>query len=192
MDYFGPEESFNLARDHGVFVVTKEISYGLVEDLCQGILSSIDDATEVVEVLISSPGGALAGATCFSEFTSLFEKIRIHGIAVGECGSAAFAMLQCCHKRIALPQCVFAIHYLHSGVPLTCDGTEQEQAKHIAADATRSQKLLDDLICGRSGISRREWKRLMKEGERYGVSLTAQEMLDCGLIDKIIKTFPLY
>lgn len=191
MDYFTKQESFNLAL-RGIFTVSEMITYEYVEDLCKSILGSIDDETEEITLLISSPGGSVDGATCFADFASLFERIRLHGVAVGECGSSAFAILQCCHMRTALRNCIFAVHYMHFNAHLVFDGTQREQAIKAAEVGTKTQKLLDDLICHRSGIKRSEWRRLIREGEKFGVNRTADEMLKLGLVDKVVDTYPLF
>jgi ATP-dependent protease ClpP protease subunit len=191
MDYFTDQESLGLAL-RGIFTVTREITYHNVEELCQSMLSSIDDGTEELTVLFSSTGGDVAGATCFSDFASLFKRVRIHGVAMGECGSAAFAMLQCCHRRIALRNCVFFVHYMHAGVHIVFDGTEKEQAIKAAEDGTQMQQLLEDMMCRHSGIKRSEWRKLIRDGEKFGMKQTADDMLKSGLLDEVIDEYPLF
>ncbi len=92
----------------GMFLIT-EVTYETIERLCSDILEYTSEKNDVeATLLINSSGGDPGGTICFKDFRNTLRKdIKINGIAFSECGSAAFALLQCCDKRQALRNCGF-------------------------------------------------------------------------------------
>lgn len=193
MDYFPARVALRL-RQRGIFVLTGTISEESVSELCQAMTEYIDlsEKTDEITLLISSLGGSVDAAMCFSDFVALFDTVKIRGIAVGECESAALLILQCCHSRLAMRNCSFLIHHIHTLMPTTYDGSEKEQVLAFVRDGRQTNRKLFALVARRSGIKRSVWRRLADEGERYAMKRTPEEIMRLGLLDGITDAFEVF
>lgn len=189
MNYFAPRATLRL-QQKGIFVLTGTITEESIGEICQAMTEYIDfaETTDEITLLISSMGGSVDAAMCFSDFVALLGSVKIRAIAVGECESAALLILQCCHSRLSMRNCSFLIHHIHTLMPTTYDGSEKEQVQAFLRDGRQTNRKLVALVSRRSGITRPVWRRLADEGERYGIKRTPEEMCRLGLLDDIIDT----
>lgn len=188
-----PKKAKELAEG-GVFILT-EITYDAMERLFNDMIAYIvsDEKHVILTLLINCNGGKVDGAIAFKEFTSTLKKdIRIHGIAFGECKSAANAILQFCHKRTGLKYCRFFIHHLTRDITLKLNGNEEEQLSQYIADSKKNREIMVRLQCERTGISEAEWQRLANTGHEYGTILSSEEALKLNLIDEIIESHEIF
>ena len=118
-------------------------------------------------------------------------KIHLRGVAIGECGSAALALLQCCDVRYAVAGCAFFIHNMTSTYTYT-DG-DHDLEKFMARVKT-TEDLHNELIrmqCQRSNIKEETWRELANLGSKINHPIMADEALELGLIDRIIPRYPI-
>jgi ATP-dependent protease ClpP protease subunit len=88
-------------RNEGKFLLER-ISPEQMEGLMKWMANAIAHGKRDFTLLIRSSGGSPNWAVHFASFLRMVpEDVRLHGIAIGECGSAALAVLQFCHKRRA-------------------------------------------------------------------------------------------
>jgi ATP-dependent protease ClpP protease subunit len=192
MDFHLSEKRHTELRGKGYFLVT-DVTFEAVENLMGWILNNRPDKKELT-IVINSSGGS-PGAVCyFSSFLRTLEKdAQITGVAFGQCGSAAFALLQCCHARVGVQDCGFFVHRLRHDTSLTGLTNIDRDIKPRISSSLGVEDTLVRLTCKRSKLSKKQWYKLADEGERIpGHAIMADRALKLGFIDKIVNSFPLF
>ena len=176
----------------GYFVVT-EVNFEVVKSLISWILNNRPDKKEFT-IVINSPGGDPAAVVYLASFFRFLKKeVKLHGIAFGECGSAALAMLQLCHKRSAALNTGFFIHHLQRTIKMSCQETDLSVVKKKLADAKQTEHELVKIQRARTGLSAKKWERLADRGEEFsGRAIMAKEAKELGLIDAVLRQFDLF
>lgn len=189
MDIKIPDTMKRSLAEKGVFVIT-EVKFTEVTALCNNILACVAAGKKEVTVVINSSGGSPTAAICFHEFVSTLSKeIVLTGVAVGECGSAALAMLLCCQRRKAQRYCGFFIHHMEMSLFIKVDGTEEAQ---IRKNLERSKKISQAIVamqCACTGMSAEEWKALATKGEAGDSITTAEEALKYKIVHEVIDAW---
>ncbi len=177
----------------GVFVIADVVTIDAVQKLVGDILSYIATDKREVTLMINSSGGDPAAAILFNEFVrTLRKEISITGIAFGECGSAALALLQCCHKRKALKHCGIFPHNKKMSITLVLDGTEETQFKKHLENHRKIHDTVVALQLTKTGLTREEWDVLTRKGDLSSAVMTASEALQNKLIDDVIDSFEVF
>ena len=130
---------------------------------------------------INSPGGSFTALTAIYD-TMQFVKPEIQTVCLGQAASAAAVLLAAGTpgKRFALENSRIIIHQ-----PATEGGYGQGSDIEIQArEILRMRALLESLIARHSGRTE-DQVRLDIERDKI---LTAQEAVDYGLVDEVIKT----
>lgn len=165
-----------LLKDRIVFL-TGEIDDNLANIVISELLYLDNINNEDIYLYINSPGGSItAGLSIYD--TINFIKSNVCTIGIGMCASMAAFLLSSGNVRYALPNTEIMIHQ-----PL---GGAQGQATDIKIAAERIIKLKEKLNKILAKNTNQTIKKIYEDTERDNF-LSAEEALDYGLIDKIIK-----
>ncbi|MFL6239240.1 MAG: ATP-dependent Clp protease proteolytic subunit [Actinomycetes bacterium] len=143
-------------------------------------LESTDPDRDII-MYINSPGGSFTSLTAIYD-TMQFVKPEIQTVCLGQAASAAAVLLAAGTpgKRFALENSRIIIHQ-----PATEGGYGQSSDIEIQArEILRMRALLETLLASHSG---RTEDQVRTDIERDKI-LTAQEAVDYGLVDEVIKT----
>lgn len=175
----------------GIFLVTNEVNFGVTHDILSWVANN-RPKRKVFTLVIYSSGGSPSSVLEFYALKNAWSKqIRLRGVAIGECGSAALALLQCCDVRYAVAGCSFFVHNMSSKYEYT-DGDHDPDK--FMAEVKSVKDLHDQLIkiqCQRIGISENEWRELADLGSKIHRPIMTDKALRLGLIDRIIRKYPL-
>ena len=165
-----------LLKDRIVFL-TGEIDDNLANIVISELLYLDNINNEDIYLYINSPGGSItAGLSIYD--TMNFIKSNVCTIGIGMCASMAAFLLSSGNVRYALPNTEIMIHQ-----PL---GGAHGQATDIKIAAERIIKLKEKLNKILAKNTNQTIKKIYEDTERDNF-LSAEEALDYGLIDKIIK-----
>ena len=165
-----------LLKDRIVFL-TGEINDNLANIVISELLYLDNLSNEDIYLYINSPGGSItAGLSIYD--TMNFINSNVCTIGIGMCASMAAFLLSSGSIRYALPNTEVMIHQ-----PL---GGAQGQATDIKIAAERIIKLKEKLNKILAKNTNQTIKKIYEDTERDNF-LSAEEALDYGLIDKIIK-----
>ncbi|MES2213956.1 MAG: ATP-dependent Clp protease proteolytic subunit [Patescibacteria group bacterium] len=176
----------------GKYLITS-IDGETINALVSWIVNNRPAKTEFT-ILINSSGGAAGLVLYFASFVAtLAPEVKIVGVAFGECGSAALALLQCCHERIGVRDCGFFVHHISLEFAVNCQKRDRKYLERSLAESRGVEEELVRLQCKRAGMSRRAWMKLADEGEEMkGRAILTPRALALGLIDKIVATYPVF
>ncbi len=151
---------------------------GMQEYLCSSIayLNAIDEQNTIT-LFIDSTGGNTVPAF-WSMDVIADSKAPVHGVVLATAQSAAFGILQACHKRIAHAHTTLMFHATE--IPLRCDQDQKQKmdrfllmhAEQITAFAKRS------------GQTEETWRQWSKEEREF----TATEAFSLGIVDEVIPS----
>jgi ATP-dependent Clp protease protease subunit len=140
-------------------------------------LNALDETP--ITVLIDSPGGDTRLSLFICDAIE-HSKAEVRGLVVGDAISAAFRILQSCHRRQAYPHAVFMFH-------ATSIEGRRIDSPTLMDDLKRLQSLQDEQMEVFSKRSKqtieqcREWSRNEK-------TFKAQEALEAGFLDEILQS----
>jgi ATP-dependent Clp protease, protease subunit len=146
--------------------------------ICASIvyLNALDEKTPMT-LFIDSRGGQLElEQMCMDVIAA--SKVPVHGVVIGECFSAAFSVLQACHKRLAYPHARLRFHAPEIKWQVDND-PEAEIAKLRVVHDEQVQ-----LFAKRSKQPEAAWRAWAKEARTF----LAPEALSLGIIDEIVPT----
>lgn len=133
-------------------------------------------------MIINSPGGAVtAGLAIFDTMQAI--KAKVQTLCIGQAASmGAILMLGGTKgKRFCLPNARFLIHQPLGGAQGTSTDIEIQTEEIL-----RIKAFLTQLIAERTG---QPLEKVIKDTDRDNF-LSAQEAVEYGLVDEIVKTFP--
>lgn len=168
-----------LLEDRIIFVgggIADEMSHIVVAQL---LYLEAQDPTKDIFMYINSPGGVItAGMSIYDTMQHI--KCDVSTICVGQCASMGTILLSggTKGKRMALPH-----SRIHMHQPL---GGAEGQASDIeitAREILRLKEILTDILVANTTQDR---PRIEKDTDR-DYYMSAQEALDYGLIDKVLK-----
>ena len=189
-----PRELRDRLFSEGKFYVT-EINEETIRSLEDWILSNRIGKSPKTEftIVINSSGGLPEWIVYFASFVrTLSPNVRLTGVTFGECGSSALALLQCCHKRIAVKHSCFFIHNMHKTIRVNCQDVKWND---LAKKIERSKKLEKELVklqSKRAGMTVSAWRTLAREGESIVSEIHANEAKKLGLIDAVVDEYPIF
>lgn len=177
---------------NGQFLVTN-VDDETLGQLAKWIIDSRPTKKEFAIVICSS-GGSPTIVVNFASFVgTLGKEVKLTGVAFGECGSAALALLQCCHDRIAVKHCGFFIHHLHSNFNTSPHKVSLNRLKEEIADSLNLEQEIVRMQCTRTGMSVAAWNRLADRGETIkGRAIYPADARKLGLIDKIVDQYTVF
>ena len=176
----------------GIYLVVN-VDSETINALISWIVSNRPEKQEFT-ILINSPGGTPALVLYFASFlATLAPEVKIKGVTFGECGSAALALLQCCHERVAVRDCGFFVHHINTEFVVNCQKKDRKFLERVLAESRLLEEELVRLQSKRTGMSRRAWMKLADEGEEIrGRAILSSRALTLGLVDKIIEEYPIF
>ncbi|MFC1594941.1 ATP-dependent Clp protease proteolytic subunit [Patescibacteria group bacterium] len=173
----------------GIFLIT-DINFKIIDELARWILSNRPQKNKFT-ILINSSGGSPAAVIGFASFLcTLEENVEITGVVFNVCGSAALALLQCCHTRIAVKHCTFFVHHIHTKEELNCRKTDLKKIKITLATSYEVEEEIVEIQCKRIGMTKKQWMALADDGEHNtDRPIFTKRALKLGLVDKIVSHF---
>ena len=139
------------------------------------------DPDKDIQLYINSPGGSVTAGMAIYD-TMQYIKCDVSTICVGMAASMGAFLLSsgAKGKRIALPNSEILIHQpLIGGNGLTGQATDIELA---AKNLVRTKERLNEILAKNTGKS---YEQIVQDTDRDN-SMTAQEALAYGLVDKVI------
>lgn len=140
------------------------------------------DSDKDISLYINSPGGSVTAGMAIYD-TMNYIKCDVSTICVGMAASMGAFLLSsgAKGKRIALPNSEILIHQpLIGGNGLTGQATDIEIA---TKNLVRTKKRLNEILAANTGKS---YEEIVRDTDRDN-SMTAQEALEYGLVDKVIE-----
>lgn len=165
-----------MLKDRIVFL-SGEINDATANIVVSELLYLDNLSNEEIYLYINSPGGSITSGMSIYD-TMNFIKSPVVTIGLGMCASMAAFLLSSGNKRFALPNTEIMIHQ-----PI---GGAQGQATDIKIAAERIIKLKEKLNKIFAKNTKQSLKKISQDTERDNF-LDAQEALNYGLIDEIIK-----
>lgn len=133
-----------------------------------------------IEIFVNSPGGVVIdGLAIYDKIVQINKTTPVNITVNGACMSMATIILQAGRERRAYKNSEFLLHEIQYGVR----GSHSEQ-KDYMQQAQRLQARLNEILSERSGMSLEKLQSLI---ERRDYTISAEEALNHGLIDKIIQ-----
>lgn len=165
-----------MLKDRIIFL-SGEINDSLANIVISELLYLDNQNNEDIYLYINSPGGSItAGMSVYD--TMNFINSKVITIGLGMCASMAAFLLSSGNTRYALPNTEIMIHQ-----PI---GGAQGQATDIKIAAERIIKLKFKLNKILAKNTKQNISKITKDTERDNF-LSAEEALEYGLIDKIVK-----
>jgi ATP-dependent protease ClpP protease subunit len=190
-----PDETRERLFREGTFLVSK-IDTNTIESIEKWILNNRRTAQQQSEftLVINSSGGSPGLVLYFASFLrTLSADVRLKGVAFGECGSAALALLQCCHERVAVKNCGFFIHNINNTTKFSCQDVDWSKLKNHADNSKKLEAELVRLQAKRCGMPVKKWRSLARKGEENpGTAIFTGEAKKIGLIDSVVEAYPLF
>lgn len=140
------------------------------------------DSEKDISLYINSPGGSVTAGMAIYD-TMNYIKCDVSTICVGMAASMGAFLLSsgAKGKRIALPNSEILIHQpLIGGNGLTGQATDIELA---TKNLIRTKKRLTEILAKNTGKS---YEEILRDTDRDN-SMTAQEAMEYGLVDKVIE-----
>ena len=170
-----------LLNDRIIFLheEVNDVTAGLV--VAQLLYLEAQDPDKDIQFYINSPGGSVTAGMAIYD-TMQYIKCDVSTICVGMAASMGAFLLSsgAKGKRIALPNSEILIHQpLIGGNGLTGQATDIELA---AKNLVRTKERLNEILAKNTGKS---YEQIVQDTDRDN-SMTAQEALAYGLVDKVI------
>ncbi len=140
------------------------------------------DSEKDISLYINSPGGSVTAGMAIYD-TMNYIKCDVSTICVGMAASMGAFLLSsgAKGKRIALPNSEILIHQpLIGGNGLTGQATDIEIA---TKNLLRTKKRLNEILAKNTG---KTYEEILRDTDRDN-SMTAQEAMEYGLVDKVIE-----
>lgn len=165
-----------MLKDRIIFL-SGEINDSLANIVISELLYLDNQNNEDIYLYINSPGGSITSGMSVYD-TMNFINSKVITIGLGMCASMAAFLLSSGNTRYALPNTEIMIHQ-----PI---GGAQGQATDIKIAAERIIKLKSKLNKILAKNTKQNISKITKDTERDNF-LSAEEALEYGLIDKIVK-----
>lgn len=178
------ERSFDifsrLLRERIIFLgseIDDEVANSIVAQL---LLLDSENSEKDIMLYINSPGGVITAGMAIYDTMKLI-KSDVSTICLGDAASMGAFLLSggTKGKRLALPNARIMIHQPLGGAKGQATDIEIE-----AKEILRMKKMLNELLAEHTG---QKVDRIKKDTERDNF-MTAEEALEYGLIDKIIRS----
>jgi ATP-dependent protease ClpP protease subunit len=195
--------SFKLSKEQilhltnqGKFPIS-EVTHDVVESIFSWIIDNLTRGKTEFTLVINSEGGQPAAAGRFAcLLRTLPATVKLTGVAIDTCGSAALALLQCCHERIAVRNTGFFPHHVQCKLTINCHLEMSEIIEMVAREIAQARMVEHEMVelqSKRMGISPKEWMALAEHGEKTsGVKYYTNDALRIGMIDKVVDHYQLF
>jgi len=162
----------NIDRDSGIIYLHGEVDTDMYATCSRG-LSDLGQLHSEITIVLNTEGGDLYQALAIYDLIRLSESqgVLVKILCCGPVMSAGTVILSASSQRVATPNTQFMIHY----------GEEYNDAPSSVKHNKHLFKLMKQIIGSRVKISSRKLTNWFNQ-DTY---LTADEALECGLIDRI-------
>ena len=130
-----------------------------------------------IKIYLNSPGGFLTATFTMIDAIKM-SKTPVYTIAIGEAYSGGFFTFLAGHKRYAYPHASFLYH---EGA--TANGGDANKFRNFAKFYEAQLEQLKQVVLNNSKVTEEEYNRHIKDDWW----LTAEEALEYGIVDEIIK-----
>ncbi len=178
------EDLDDLLVPHRTVLVTGTIDEDFIERVQPILLTYAFQSADLTTILFDSTGGSVR------EGLRLYDYIRAmpgptRGVVIGRCRSIAMVVLQACTERTATAHSAFHFHEVHCSLHDFARSRVSEVA-YLLRENLDLQHQIEEILLNRSGMTLRQLRAHMREGEKHEVELTAAQALKIGLIDRIV------
>lgn len=161
-------------------VSIRHIDQATLSTLEQSLSSCQSRCKDACEIEITSKGGDVdVGLRMIRLIRD--SQVSVNATVVGEAGSTAAVILQCCKIRRMTKTATLQYHYGSWRVSFLIY-FDDEIAERNRVNGVRYQNALIEPIVARTGMSAENAHKLLREARELG----SQEALDLGLIDEIV------
>ena len=171
-----------LLENRIVFMIG-EISYRLATEIIMKLLYLDNQKPgQEISLYINSPGGSVDDTMAIYD-TLRFIKSPVATFCIGRAQSGAAVILAAGTKgkRHSLPHAKVMLHQPWGGI-----SGQAADIKIQAEEIGKAKKMINDILAQHTGLSA---ERIAEETERDNY-MTAQEALEYGLIDEVLKKSP--
>lgn len=136
-----------------------------------------------ITLVLNTPGGSVIdGMSLYDAITYVQEMgCDVRVVCTGACMSMGTIVLQAANERLCTPNAVFMLHELSM-----VNAGSLGQLKDRHNEAERLQRMLNDILMKRSGVSKDQLSKLIERRDLY---LTAQEARKYNFIDDIVGSY---
>jgi ATP-dependent protease ClpP protease subunit len=149
------------------------------------IIFAKSQGKEQISLLIDSGGGQM-DTTSTIRACMLLSEIEFTGIVLGRAMSAAFNLLQTCHKRIALPNASLMFHWGSRTFTNSALAALNSGNMHPIESYLKEAAQVVKYISERSGLTEEK----LRELATYDMHLTALDGIEMGLLDSLLENLP--
>lgn len=176
-----PNSVVGLGRESRSILITGEFNEELAAAICTQIWSLQQDSdTLPIYVYVNSGGGDVTAFFAIYD-TLLASPCPIVTIAMGNCASAGFLILQAGNCRLAYPNTRL---FWHEAISMDMTVTPIQAATNYQQYQLIAKRL-KKLVIQRSGMSKKKFKKYFENNIDF--SMTTTQALKFGLIDEIIE-----
>lgn len=180
-------------------VLFGKINTASIDTLVGNLLTLQIKSSDPIKLIINSEGGVMDAALTLCDVISHILTAPVHGIAIGECSSAATFVMLHCAKRLSTPHSRFLIHSgTMQGVSIQMNHTTSEAVQQLLTETQQAERRIVGLY--KSRLTPTSWKgkidekekdefvkRLILRGDGYNnKAMSAEEALEAGLIEEIV------
>ena len=168
-----------LLKDRIIFIGTPIDDYVANAVIAQMLLLQMEDPKKDIQLYINSPGGSVTDGMAIYD-TMRFLTCEIKTYCMGQAASMATVLVAAGTpgKRYALPHSRMMIHQPKGGV-----SGQTADISIAAREILRWRKVIDGILAEHTHQS---LEKIEKDSDR-DYYMTAQEALDYGIIDQILK-----
>jgi len=178
-------EILSALNEKGIVLISGEINNPMCGEVKLDFLSLVLSSHKEITILFDCEGGNVQAALTIYDFIRIL-SIPVIGIVVGKCNSAASIVLQACDVRKATRHSEMRLHLLNYSWGGTLDNNSQAV---IRAQLQASKELWEKFVAIYARVMNKKKKKVRKliaRHDRELITMSAQEMLDLGLIDEIV------
>lgn len=189
-------------------VLNGRINGDSVDEVIRRLLELQMRSTDRINLLIDSGGGSVPAALQLCDMIETALTAPVHGIAIGDCASAATFIMLSCKRRLSTPHSRFLIHSGRMNeITLPINQTSSEHVEQLLNDVKRTEGIVTRFYM--KHLTPKAWEvgKPSEDGQRQFVQglihrgdqhfdswFTADEALEIGLIQEIksdkLEIFP--
>ena len=168
---------YSLLLTKRIIFISGEINDQLANVVIGELIYLDSEATSDIYIYINSPGGSVTSGLAIYD-TMNYIKSNVNTIGMGLCASMGAFLLSSGNRRFALPNCEVMIHE-----PLGGASGQASDIKIVSDQILKVKKQINKILAKNT---KKSIQRIEKDTLK-DFYMTAQEALDYGIIDEIIK-----
>lgn len=186
------EDTLKKLLNEGKFLV-RDINGKTINGLISWFMNNRPQKSKFTILINSSGGSPGLVAYTASVLKTMKSDFHLTGVAFGECGSAALALLQCCNERVVIKHTGLFVHNIEDTFQLSSQTHDLNKVKTRLGISRNLENELIELQRKRCGMTRAQWMKLAKRGQDFpGTAIFPKEAKKLGLIDQIVESYPIF